>query len=378
MYKKKHGFTLAEVLLSMTIIGIVMALSVQTIKVVKASYTSLTYFTFENIKGMITAVYSGSLPEAVAGKSGIINLDTNGNVYSLDEATTTCKLTTGKLATVLKGVQVTSTDGGTPYCHAMTGNQSPIFCQSIAAISNTSGAIYCSDTYPVKMISGEPFVDADYSFDLPNFKTTNGQKYYISNWTYNANVSSKFGFRVMAVDVNGDAKPNINVQKGKQYPDVVTFVILDNGEIYPVGVAADNITIGSKKMNYLSSRVKGYYYEYKAERTENVPPECNIVGKDNGVTLVNKRTCNYGVVIMGNDQEKSTIAGKENTALRVFSYRQAFCTSLGSNPSPDYDNYCASVTISDKAKYCPPSTDKSAFDLCTVETIKPMFRYNLR
>ncbi len=373
MSKNKSGFTLAEVLVSMVIIGVIMALSVQTISIVRASYTALAYYTFESLKAMVTAVYSGSTPETTKGKSGIIDTKENGDTEELDSATTKCRLNTGQITTVLKGVQSNAPDWDIPNCNNMTGTQSNIFCRSVAAISNTSGKVNCSKLYPVQTINGEPLINANFESDVPNFKTTNGQKYYLSDWKYDSSISSVYGFRVIAVDLNGNSKPNIDRQKGKQYPDVVNFVILDNGEIYPVGVAADNVKIGTKKINYLSARVKGYYYNYNPARKDNVPSECNIT-KPNGAKEI---TCNYGVVLIGNDQETSSV--KEGAPIRVFSYRQAYCTALGTNINTSlYNNYCSGVVLSSKAKYCPPSNDASAFDLCTVDTIKPAFRFNLK
>ena len=55
----KKGFTLGEVLVCIMIIGIIMALSMQSIKMVKSSYTSLTYFALKNVQDLVGEIYSG-------------------------------------------------------------------------------------------------------------------------------------------------------------------------------------------------------------------------------------------------------------------------------------------------------------------------------
>ncbi len=373
MNKNKLGFTMAEVLVSMVIIGVVMALSVQTINVVRASYTSLTYYTLENVKSMITAIYAGDTPDTQSGKSGIFKTNADGSTQEIDSPITKCKMSSGQVKSVLKGVETNSPAWDIPSCNNIKGTQSNIFCEAIAAVSNTSGKVNCSKTYPIQMVNGEPLINANFESDQPNFKTTNGQKYYISDWKIDNSISNTFGFRVMAIDLNGNSKPNIGKQKGRQYPDVVNFVIFDDGEVFPVGVAADNIKIGTKKISYLAARVKGYYYSYNPARKNNVPTECTFTT----ATGEKKSSCNFGVVLIGNDNEVSSL--QSDAVVRVFTYRQAYCTVLGTKQNDTiYNNYCSSVVMSSKAKYCPPSNDPSAFDLCLVDTIKPAFRFNLK
>ena len=69
-----------------------------------------------------------------------------------------------------------------------------------------------------------------------------------SKRTFNSSISNDFGFRLLAVDVNGTSKPNvIDPDDDKMPPDVLTFMIMDNGEMYPLGVAADNLKVAGNK-----------------------------------------------------------------------------------------------------------------------------------
>ena len=71
MKNNKRGFTLAEVLICLVVIGVIMAISVQTIKIVRASYTSLAYFEFLNIQKMAGEMIAGVTPEILKDAKGI-------------------------------------------------------------------------------------------------------------------------------------------------------------------------------------------------------------------------------------------------------------------------------------------------------------------
>ena len=62
MSADKKGFTLGEVLVCIVIIGVIMALSMQTIKMVRTSYTSLAYFAFNTVQDMVGTIYAGDSP----------------------------------------------------------------------------------------------------------------------------------------------------------------------------------------------------------------------------------------------------------------------------------------------------------------------------
>ena len=58
--------------------------------------------------------------------------------------------------------------------------------------------------------------------------------------------------------------------------------------------------------------------------------------------------------------------------MSTYSYREAYCKSLGARQSV-YKTYCNGIA---GHFACPPSNNEQRFDLCLVENIKPMFRYN--
>ncbi len=353
MKNNKKGFTLSEVLICITIVGVIMALSVNTLKVVKASYSSLAYFEYNNIKEMVTALMSG-----------ISSIQENDN---LPITTVNCRLKNGRIVTILKpDGSEKSVSGEINDCSAASSsNAESSFCKTIVEISGTSGKTYCDKLYSAGYDS-EPYIK-DLSIDNPTFVTTNGRRYYITKHEFDNNVSDEYGFRLIAVDLNGESGPNVyshDNKSNKQPPDIITFLVTDNGEVYPLDVAADNIFYGEEGViQYINSRVKGYYFS-DIEREGTVPAECTrkIKGKS-------EQICNYAVINIPNP----VTTGKRKT---LYSFREAYCTA---NENSTYKQYCRTIAKYDK---CPPSNksgseDDQSFDLCIIENIKPSFRYNL-
>ncbi len=340
MKKNKFGFTLAEVLVCLVIIGVIMAVSVQTIKVIRASYSSLAYFEFLNIQKIAGEMIAGLTFESMKDSQGA-NI---GNP-------TTMKTFNGVSYTTI-------TDDNT------------VFCKFVTSLSNTVGidsSNECSNLFDVSQGASEPKLIITDSgegseWDNPTFISTSGRRYYISRKVAEGtSISDKYGYFLISVDLNGTQGPNTTEYDGKKVPDIVTFMILDNGEVFPLGVAADNLKVGERTTLYLNSKVKGYYFEHDESRTTS-PEECTITGKVPG------KRCNFGVIYAPN-QNSPGVEGKENF---FFSYREAYCSSLGTRES-SYENYCAGIAYH---SLCPPSDDEKQFDVCRVENIKPAFKYN--
>lgn len=344
MTKNREGFTLGEVLICIMVIGIIFAFSVQTLKIIRTSYASLSYFAFNNMQAIARELISGQTAKTTTS------------------STILCKRTDGTSVHVYKPDQLPE-EGTTPYCNQLAvGPGTNSLCNNLVNISNTTGATSCTNLYTASIseTNDEPYI-SDFNYLNPNFITTNGQRFYITSRAFNENISDEYGYRLIAIDLNGKSKPNtIEETTNRMPPDIITFMLMDNGEVYPLGVAADNLPVtGNRIVQYLGARVKGYYYSDYSERSSGVPSDCYIKSKDG-----TKQICNYSVVPIKNTET--------NTAL--FSYRKAFCTALGPNQEATYKDYCYGIT---QHELCPPSNDEKRFDLCRVETIKPVFRYNL-
>ncbi len=345
---KKKGFTLGEILVVMMIIGVIMALSIQSIRIVKTSYTSLAYFAFRNMQIATRDLYGGQTAKTVAE----------------DSATILCRKSNGVSVHVFKpdsDVKYTTI----PKCSELptdTNDATKNLCSFIVKSLNTTGKINCTKLYTAS--KGEGGLDPEITnIDVlnPNFVTTNGQRYFLTTRTFSESVSKDYGYRLLAVDLNGKSKPNITKKDSKKMPpDIVTFMLLDNGELYPLGIAADNMELNQDtNINYISSKAKGYYYSNnKGQNSGNIPKECTVKTKSG-----TKQTCDFRVVSLKNSKNKL-----------VYGYREALCMTLGEDEKLTFENYCYNTS---RNPLCPPSSEQQRFDTCEVETVKPMFRFNL-
>lgn len=337
MRKNKYGFTLAEVLISMTIIGVIMAISVQTIRIVKASYSSITYFEMQNIQRIAAELIAGKLASNVKDADGNF-IQPPSKIIALGDG---------------KGAAAMITD-------EKDADGNDLFCTYLVSLANTVGETNCSSLYEVGTYGGEPAIQ-NLNKDEPTFISSSGRRYYITKRATSADVSDYVGFRLIGVDLNGTQKPNIDRREGTKIPDIVTFLLMDTGDVFPLSYAADNLTFsGGHMVVYLNSKLKGYYYT-DIERTDGVPEECSKLKVEDG-----SNACNYAVVYVPNKTN-----GHDGT-MSFYTYREAYCSSLGGGESP-YKNYCNGIS---GEALCPPSNSEQKFDLCKVENVKPVFRYN--
>lgn len=369
MKQNKSGFTLTEVLMVLVIVGVILALAVHTFNALRASYTSLSYFTVNNVELMVRTLF--------------LERYAKGN-------TMLCKRNDGTVASVLKPDGIgdvtnlplcSSIHTGGAGASASGGNS---VCYSLVDINNVSGGTDCEHLFTVNYDSennNEPYLDGITEDKGATFRTTNGQRYYLSQSTYSPLISSEFGFRVLAVDLNGSKRPNTYDDSRPMPPDVVNFLIMDNGDVYPLGVLADNIATKVnnsnkvKRTRYIVSSVKGYCRrgsdrsdcESVITSSAYVPDKCKIPGKPN-----------------------LSKCGFVDRSMSVMTYRQAYCATLGLNSDSgklSYNNYCAPVVAACSAdssheycKYmfrCPPSGYSGRYDSCKLENVKPIFRFNL-
>lgn len=326
----KKGFTLAEVLVSVVVVGFIVAMSVRSINIVRASYTALGYFANENINSIVRAL--------MIDDSGAFSKSNSSRMYCY----TTNSSGLHEKHSVFKPDIEPEDKTEVPKCSKLgdiKGTPASIFCNNVVDITNTTGRYDCENLYDSELnATGEPYIWSLVP-DKPTFTLTNGQRYYITRRTKINAISPNFGFRLIGIDLNGNAGPNRSFGTNPP-PDIITFMILDNGEIYPLGVAADNITVNSsqnKTLQYITSRIKGFYFE-------------------DGQTVYIPNT--------------TSDVTNQNT---IYTYREAFCSSRGTSPIT-YTKYCANIS---PHQLCPYSGDEKMFDLCQQENIKPMFRFNL-
>lgn len=282
---------------------------------------------------------------------------------------------------------------------AGTDNNPVLFCQALAGVINISGESRCSynDLFDSTYVSAAnaPFITSIPANKKPTFITTNGQAFYISKWARNTNISDKYGYRVIAVDLNGKSGPNkIDVGSASYTnspPDIIQFVVLDNGQVYPVGLAANNMEIGGKKINYITAQIKGYYFSNSSTRDEvNIPDEClklKLQYKKTAEFDSATNSTSYKYEVTNNDSEKlkacdfgrvsiqKAVSGAGATNSTTFlPYREAYCM-VNKAYGVEFLNYCNSYN---QTPLCPPSSNTSMFDECRIVTVKPMFRFNFK
>ncbi len=352
--KKLIGFTLAEVMIAFTIIGVIMVFYVPVHKVVAAQYTTLAYSAWENLSLASKELLSGDYATSIG------NEEKPALVYS-------------------NGELVLNPDDD-------------VFCLCMAEVMNTTGR-YCQPEAPYSSVSGSnplEFKLASRDFEdqySPNFVGTNGVKYFLSaHQAQNDSVASAYGYRVIAVDLTGKKKPNSEdsypANHSGQPADIVYFIMLDNGAVFPIGVAATN-------RNYINARTIAYYFT-----SANIPPTSDLLEKKakgcknftSGVGIENFHDIIFNPEKYTNDPEKDHIfeAGcnywKENIEIQdpndaseqllTYSFKDAYCLQKGQQ------GVFKGYGCSDMYDKCDKTNEYHA-DQCVLEPVKPLYKVKI-
>lgn len=229
--KKFRGFTLAEVMISLTIIGVIMVFYIPVHKVVSAQYTTLAYSVDETLNTVTKELMSGAWgPGNVESTSDSAIIELDGDLVLTQKSQAFCQ----------HAANVMNTVASKTYCPADESDYSTIETGSNGVLG---------------------YKLANLDWNNPNIIGTNGYRYYLSrHYAKDADspVSSMYGYRIVAVDMTGKKKPNKEDNypvkpTGKPY-DIVNFLILDDGKVLPLGIAATN-------RGYINARTIAYYYE---------------------------------------------------------------------------------------------------------------------
>ncbi len=329
MNKKRTGFTLPEILMTLVIAGFLAVLTVQAINVNRTAYTSLTYYAFNNLKSavgeLIIPETQGENVDEATGEGIYTEMCTIGSNCAFEFEERIIKPTAN-------------------------------LCTGMSDIMNTQGTVQCTDRAAIQLtnLDNNPLPSAENLGD-PDFRTTNGQKYYFWGRTAGEPSNRKYGYRIVAIDVNGEGAPNSSEAQGSLPPDIIAFAVLDSGEILPVGVAANNFTLGNKTYNYLTSKINAFRFKNPDEDETNMPSFCEKT-----------ETCDYDKLYLPN----------ESTGKVGSSFRQAYCGARISNDDVTLAAYCNNIS---RHSGCPPyaeGAEGEQYEVCKQEIIKPMFRFN--
>ncbi len=331
--KKFKGFTLSEVLISLTVIGVIMLFYIPVHKTVTKTYTTLGYAAFENLNAISKELMSGHAVDDGAEHIKATEMSDNGKqIFNTNDAA---------------------------------------FCKNFFDVTNTVGRPNCSSFLSVtKTEASNPLTYklASISPDNPNAYTTNGHRYYLSTHQEQNNaVSTLYGYRVIGIDMTGKKKPNTpdpypSAPSGKP-ADLIYFIMLDDGRVFPIGIAA-------KSRNYINTRMDAYFYDNMPEGVHKATG-CKSYGAPwdyqnnqrvtNSAPSASTGECTFGI--------QSEVLDAQHT---TYDYQSGYCLKYGD--TTDFKGYnCASSGISQAANCAEggPATE------CHVKVIKPLYRVKI-
>lgn len=200
----------------------------------------------------------------------------------------------------------------------------PTFCNKFLRVFNSVGYdSVCSTQYTGSSLVS-PFAGiTKENLDTPTFVISNGQRVYVYD-----RIEGSPGYRIINVDLNGKAGPNDLDQ------DVVAFAIFDNGNVLPLGTAADS-------KDYLMVRDKTMSRTYGTQRSP-------------------------GFVL--SDEEPKT---------NILSYREGVCKA--GYTFPYSTTYCSNSSGINEKEYltddnCVPNNNLT---FCQVQYVKPLININM-
>lgn len=264
MFKIKKAFTLAEIMIMITVVAIVMTMVVETTKPFAPKFKSLYYYAFSNTRKFA-----------------------------------------GEMLAISTDKQIEKNDS--------------VFCSSLVDMLNTvGGASTCGPMYSAN--KNTPFQSlTESALDHPTFTLSNGQRYYISPRVEELPLP----YRILSVDLNGKSSPN------KLSEDVVSFLMFDNGEVFPLGSAAEDI-----EYLMVSNKIYSLYS-----------------GRPNGQVV------------------------KTSDGSSFLGYREGFCTAGISSVYSDYCNSGGTFTTTIAVNPACGSDNKNTF--CRVNIIKPVINVKI-
>lgn len=208
---KKSGFTLAEVMISLTLTSIIAVLSMQAYKTIKSKFVFSCYYLYRDLKIAVGHMAADS----VGGGFDSVTCDID-NLSAADYKTCIAAAVAGTSNTNIIDYK---TDAG--------------FCKMLAKYLSAASKVDCATAdMNNATIADDKFYG---SLTKPNFKLLNKNYVYVSKRVAGSNTEGQLHtYRIVSFDLNGGSSPN---QPGK---DILSFAIFDNGEILPLGDPAND------------------------------------------------------------------------------------------------------------------------------------------
>lgn len=299
---KHKGFTLAEILIMLVIVGVITALSITVISMQKAKFGLNCYYLFRELQ--ITA---GSI--AAQTDDGTINSKISEQTETTDEEGNKIKQETVKYDL--------TTDTG--------------FCKFFANSLNSASTIRCEDENLYNATISNIYNGIS-SSSVPTFRLINKYSFYLSKHVAGGTTESGEvcpGYRMIAIDMNGDGKPN------KTDDDIITFAIFDNGTVLPYGVAATNTRTDANGQTeyipYFQTVIKG----------KNLVPNKVILAESGFLKRLEQSSISWmfpSVIVKNPDN----VAG--NGIPRNLSFKDSYCKVYADEATWYDPNYCNNYT----------------------------------
>lgn len=196
----KQAFSLAELLILLVIVGVI---SVMMLTIIKPSEKALKYQYYNAYNTLNTAVYNIKQDAIQAAEDNVPGVPASDKRFPINARELCTKL---------------AVNAGSNYGYI---NTTEYRCNSGPTVANSGNA---SEFTNAKMA----------------FRASNSMKYYIRERS-TANIPNSLGgtasvpYFVVWVDLNGDRGPNTSDFSGRKKPDIVPFVVADQGYVLPVG-----------------------------------------------------------------------------------------------------------------------------------------------
>ncbi len=232
--KKNRAFTLPELIVVFTLIGIISVVSLYTINNRFTDFFSRYFTAFDALHKAVYNTYT--------------------DTYCRTDVTGT-------------------TDCSSEYINK--GRPFPTNAASLCArlkeyLNAAEGVGNCSNN-----VIGIPN-DNQFTNNNLQFMLTNGFKFYLSNKNDNVKTAQgeKIEYFIAYVDLNGSAKPN---SYGLPHPDIVPFVITTTGEVIPIGYPIYDKTYATARvMNYENEQTTSYTINEASQKAYGQTPYKDI------------------------------------------------------------------------------------------------------
>ena len=388
-FSSKKAFNLGEIMIAVLLIGIISVLGIQTVNRASNDYTKMYSTAFNTLLQAAGNCALNWQPTCQCSRTSMLNADAQlrevcwseacwnefeadpnatGNSVFVDGAGNITGTIRRDYPGYLLGNPIMGDFNGfytdENFCKLLVANLNTInqknecifFINSYATSGLNYGVgidfnrAFCSTIYKAHTdASGDDIsLNEDYANRIelanceneiqPSFVTANGQKFYISRLlSVNANddaflrQQNRMFFRLVVVDLNGDAGPNTQLQKGStaqegKLPDMVMFALRADGTVVPLGRPEFS-------RNYINAQVQ--YPEFK----KGYDAAGNLVKNEKRVsesyTLHNAKAKAWGVQIGTGGTVDDTRYGQIFSPLEPFTYshllysRAASCRGTG-------------------------------------------------